>query len=138
MPYNIISLNAKLREARDKKDLTERRRKLAAVRNALLEARRPFKCEKCHQPIGAEHLSEDGGHPDLKVPFLFCPSCSEEYLDYIRRLQGQGDPACYWRNEAWLELWKRWLDYQGTVDRYLKSNEFKQLLEELKLPDPYR
>jgi len=73
---------------------------------------------------------------NLRVPYLFCESCADEYVEYIERLKGKDDPNCYWRNEIWLELWKRWIDYQGTVDRYIRSKEFKQLVEELKQPEP--
>jgi hypothetical protein len=29
-------------------------------------------------------------------------------------------------------MWRKWIDYQGAIDTYLKSKEFKQLLAELK------
>jgi hypothetical protein len=66
------------------------------------------------------------------VPYNFCEACSDEYLEYIERLKGAGDPDCYWHNEAWIDAWGKWIDYQSSVDRYLKSKEFIQLINELK------
>ncbi|MFC1859670.1 hypothetical protein ACFL9U_16825, partial [Thermodesulfobacteriota bacterium] len=59
-------------------------------------------------------------------------SCLEEYADYIERLQGGGELESYWHNDAWLDLWRKWIDYQGAIDRYLKSKEFVQLLDEIR------
>jgi hypothetical protein len=54
--------------------------------------------------------------------------------DYIERLQGRGDPDCYWHNDEWLDAWRKWIDYQGSVDRYVKSKEFLRLIQEFKKP----
>jgi hypothetical protein len=59
-------------------------------------------------------------------------ACSQEYIEYIDRLKGGGDSDCYWHNEAWIDAWSKWIEYQSSVDRYIKSKEFKMLLDELK------
>lgn len=69
------------------------------------------------------------------MPYRFCGACAEEYIDYIERLKGEGDPNCYWRNEAWLEIWTAWIHYRAAMDRHFKSKEFLQLIKELK-PSP--
>ena len=56
----------------------------------------------------------------------------EEYKDYIARLQGNGNPAYYWHNDVWLDMWQKWIHYQHAIDTYLKSKEFTRLLQELK------
>ena len=71
-----------------------------------------------------------------KLPYKFCEACEDEYLDYIERLQGRGDPDCYWHNDAWLDSWRKWIDYQGSVDHYVKSKEFLRLLQEFKQSSP--
>jgi hypothetical protein len=53
-------------------------------------------------------------------------------LEYIERLKGRGDADCYWHNESWIDSWTKWIEYQSSVDRYIKSKEFKKLLDELK------
>ncbi|CAB5164794.1 hypothetical protein D3OALGA1CA_5303 [Olavius algarvensis associated proteobacterium Delta 3] len=78
-------------------------------------------------------------HPlHLRIPYRFCSVCSEEYIDYIEYLKGRIDSDRYWHNETWVEAWGKWIDYQSTIDRYIKSKEFVQLLDELKstTPDP--
>jgi hypothetical protein len=131
---DIISLENKFQEVRDKKVADDRRRKLQAVRSVLQEAKGILTCEKCHHVLGDEALHRER---DLRVPYLFCGSCAEEYIDYIERLQGRGDEACYWRNRQWFDIWKRWIEYRGAIDTYLRSKEFRRLLEELKQVGPF-
>ncbi|AOY57391.1 hypothetical protein B2D07_02950 [Desulfococcus multivorans] len=131
---DIISLENKFQEAREKKVAADRKRKLQAVRAVLQEAKGILTCEKCHQELDDEAAHRER---DLRVPYVFCDSCAEEYVDYIERLQGRGDQTCYWRNRQWFDVWRRWIDYRGTIDTYLQSKEFRQLLEELKQVGPF-
>ena len=91
-----------------------------------------FKCEKCGTQI--DHDQKSRGEPagNLRIPYRFCESCSEEYANYIERLQGNVNPECYWHNQDWIDVWNKWIDYQSVIDRYLKSKEFRQLLNELR------
>ena len=57
-------------------------------------------------------------------------------MEYIERLKGRGDAECFWHNSEWLDLWHRWIEYQGALDRYMKSKEFVKLLNELKQTHP--
>jgi hypothetical protein len=132
---DIISLDDKLQEARDRKGLEDRKRKLSAIRTVMQRTGRPPRCEKCLQKVPPEVLAERDEAERLRVPYIFCESCSEDYVDYIEFLQGREKPDRYWHNGAWRDLWRSWIDYQGSVDRYTKTPEFKQLLEELKAPD---
>ncbi len=133
---NIISLDTKLKLTESKKAALIQKRKILAVKKVFQCMQCAFKCEKCGTQIGL-----DGPEPtpkqkligaNLKIPYRLCESCSEEYIDYINRLKGKGDTECYWHNEAWLAVWKQWIDFRGATDRYLKSKEFKQLLQELR------
>jgi hypothetical protein len=135
---DIISIDEKLDLAKGKKAALIRKRKVMAVQKVFQCTHCAFKCEKCGTQIDREtkEIKKHGG--GLRVPYNFCEACSAEYIDYIERLQGRGDPDCYWHNEAWVDAWKRWIDYQGSVDRYLKSKEFIQLLQEFKQTRPER
>ncbi len=132
---DIISLDDKLHEVRDRKKLEDRRRKLATVRSVMSRVGRPNRCEKCHEKIPPEAISDRDENTRLRVPYVFCDHCAEEYVDYIEFLQGREKPDRYWQNNAWRDLWKQWIDYQGSMDHYTKTPEFKQLLAELKPPD---
>jgi hypothetical protein len=133
---DIISLKNKKDLAQEKKDVLTKTRKVLAVRRVFQCSQCAFKCEKCGTQIQREsHKPPDLRH-NLRVPYHFCEACAEEYIDFIERLKGKGDPVCYWHNETWIDAWKKWIDYQSSVDRYLKSKEFVQLLNELKQTTP--
>ncbi|MBC8463964.1 MAG: hypothetical protein H8D61_03200 [Deltaproteobacteria bacterium] len=91
-----------------------------------------FKCEKCGAQINTENKKQNHANHKTHIPYRFCNGCYEEYFDYIDRLKGKGDQDCYWHNEEWLSAWRSWIDYQSSIDLYLKSKEFVQLVDELK------
>ncbi|MEE4358863.1 MAG: hypothetical protein V2I97_20510 [Desulfococcaceae bacterium] len=125
----IISLENKLREAGKLNNPLVQKRKLAAVRSLFQRARRSLRCEKCFRRMDEEKVEEK--IRNLRVPYRFCDSCAQEYIDYIDRLQGRGNPEQYWHNEAWMRVWQRWIDYQGALDNYMKTDQFRQLIQEL-------
>lgn len=129
---NVISIDKKLKLSGDRKQQILRKRKVLAVRQMLQCTRCAVKCERCGANISQSQqhktLNMTSGH----LPYRFCENCCDEYLDYIERLKGKGDTDCYWHNADWLEGWRLWIDYQATIDRYVKSKEFKQLIEEFK------
>ena len=129
---NIIELDKKLKHTKEKKAEIIRKRKILAVQKIFQCMHCAFKCEKCGIQIQPDEHRQQRAISDLRVPYRFCESCAEEYIDFIERLKGRGDPEYYWHNDIWLEMWRKWIDYQGAIDTYLKSKEFKQLLAELK------
>ena len=126
---NIISLDKKIKFTQQKQDAIVRKRKLLAVRKIFRCTHCAAKCEKCGVQITGENNPES---PEFRVPYNFCGSCSEEYIDYIERLKGKQNEALYWHNDAWIKVWSTWIEHQGAVDSYLKSKAFQQLLDELK------
>ena len=133
---NIIELDKKLKHTKEKKAEIIRKRKILAVQKIFQCMHCAFKCEKCGTQIQPDEHRQQRSISDLRVPYRFCESCAEEYIDFIERLKGRGDSEYYWHNEIWLEMWRKWIDYQGAIDTYLKSKEFKQLLAELKETRP--
>ena len=134
---DIISLNDKLKSCQNKKDAVERKRKIQAVQKVFQCTQCAFKCERCGAQIHPDPSKpKKCEHQYVRVPYQFCESCEEEYLDYVNQLKGRGDKKFYWHNEEWLKVWRNWIEYQGSVDRYLKSREFKQLLQELRQSGP--
>jgi len=129
---NVISLDNKLQLSKDKKAALIQKRKILAVRKVFQCTQCAFKCEKCGTQLGLDNPGRENDNRNLRIPYRFCESCSEEYIDYIDRLQGRGDPDRYWHNDAWLSVWRRWIDFQSANDSYLKSKEFTRLLQELK------
>jgi hypothetical protein len=128
----IISFDDKASSSREKKAKIDRKRKIMAVRQAFQCASCALKCEKCGIQLDPVETADDGQNRHIRVPYSFCRACTEEYIDYIEKLKGQGDEACYWHNDAWIDAWRKWIDYQGSLDTYLKSKEFQRLLREIK------
>lgn len=131
----IISFDNRRQKAEDRLKSQELKRKFETVRRMLNCTHCSTKCLKCGTSITPEN------HPDrrfshLRIPYRFCGSCAEDYLEYIERLKGLGDPECYWQNDQWLEVWGKWIEYQGSMDRYVRSREFLQLVQELKPTTP--
>jgi hypothetical protein len=133
---NIISFKDKKGLAEEKEASIIRKRKVLAVRKVFQCTHCTFKCEKCGTQIESDSGVNTEYSRKLNVPYNFCEACSDEYLDYIERLKGAGDQDCYWHNETWIDAWGKWIDYQSSVDQYLKSKEFVQLLNELKQTRP--
>jgi predicted amidophosphoribosyltransferase len=123
----IISLGEKLKDVQKKKETLLRRRKLMTL-EAFFQGNSV--CERCHSDISKQHA-----HRDIRVPYLFCDVCAQEYISYIERLQGKENPEFYWQNFSWMDVWRRWIDYRGATDQYIQSKEFLQLREETDLPD---
>ena len=121
---DIISLDSKLQLARDKKANLIKKRKIFAVQKVFQCTQCSFKCEKCGSQISHAHHVKENDSRSIKVSYRLCESCMEEFNDYIEKIKGKGDSDSYWHNDAWIDVWKTWIDYQNAVDRYLKSKEF--------------
>ena len=126
---NIISLDEKLKHSAAQKTEVIRKQKVQAVRKMFLCTQCANKCERCGAGVGQDPQE----HSDQAlIPYHFCSSCAEEYRSYINALKGQTDPDAYWQNDQWMDLWRRWIDYQGAMDQYMHSKEFRRLLSELR------
>lgn len=125
---SIISFDKKLQSSKVAQDDGVRKKKLLAVRKVFRCTHCISRCEKCGIQITAENRPHI---PGFRLPYTFCDSCAEEYVDYIDLLKGEGNSGLYWHNEAWMKVWATWIEHQGAIDSYLKSKEFEQLLNEL-------
>jgi hypothetical protein len=128
----IISIDEKRLLSDKEKAARDRLRKIQAVRKVLQCTHCRMKCEKCGIYMeGGRGQNGGKAREPLRVPYRFCPSCSEEYIEYIERLKGTGDPSYYWHNEWWMKGWQAWIDYRSAIDQHSRSKEFLQLLREL-------
>ncbi len=124
----VIDLEAKKRKDQHRKAALERSRKIEALLHMFQCSRCNMKCMKCGSQM--ELVSADDSDPSF--PYRFCQSCKEEYVEFLERLHGRGDPQFYWYNREWMEVWKAWMHYQDALGRYQISEEFRRLMEELK------
>ena len=129
---DVIAIDKK-RKIKDKKRSGQiRMHKIMAVRKVFHCTHCASKCEKCGSQLGLGPGNGQKKPASQHIPYNFCESCSEEYIDYLKRLQGGGNPEHYWHNDAWLDIWQKWIHYHNAIDTYLKSKEFTRLLQELK------
>ncbi|RTZ98556.1 MAG: hypothetical protein DSY89_09450 [Deltaproteobacteria bacterium] len=133
---DVISIDKRRQLSEREKREIIRKRKVLAVRKIFQCARCTFKCDKCGTQISNAQLQKDGQPPKPGSPYRFCESCMDEYRDYIARAKDGGDSDYYWHNDAWAAEWRLWIDHQKAVDRYLKSREFKRLLNEIRQTHP--
>ncbi|MBT8342877.1 MAG: hypothetical protein HKP58_13760 [Desulfatitalea sp.] len=124
----VISLDEKLKMTADQKAAAVQRQKIRAVRQVFQCTQCASKCERCGASLAAAFKERES---DPKIPYQFCASCTEEYLDYIHCLQGGDDSTAYWHNHQWLKVWQTWIEYQGAVDQYIRTKEFRRLVNEL-------
>lgn len=125
----VISLDDKLKLSAKQREALAHKRKILAVRKVFQCTHCASKCERCGTSLGSDN---QGPKDNPRIPYNFCDSCAEEYIEYINRLQGKGDDSAYWYNHAWLKVWRSWIEYQGSIDQYTRSKEFRQLLDELR------
>ena len=125
----IISLDERLKMTEREKAFVERKRKILAVRQVFQCTHCASKCERCGTGMGPENHTQTD---NPRIPYRFCDSCAEEYMDYIDQLQGKGNPEAYWHNHAWMKAWRAWIEYQGAIDQYMRSKEFQRLIQELR------
>ncbi|HDI61248.1 MAG TPA: hypothetical protein ENF48_13010 [Desulfobacteraceae bacterium] len=133
---NIISIEDKRKAAQDLETARLLHRKRVAVRQVVQCVHCHWKCEKCGTQRRPGPQSGGDPPPDLRVPYRFCEFCALDYIDYIERLQGRGDPHCYWQNDAWREAWSRWISYQGAMSSFAKTPEFARLVAEVREAPP--
>lgn len=124
----VIDLEAKKKRDQDKKAALERAKKMKAVLQMFQCSRCAVKCMKCGSQLHMSPPQESGPGP----AYRFCESCKEEYLEFLERLHGRGDPTFYWYNREWMEVWKAWMRYQDALGRYQLSEEFRRLIDEVK------
>lgn len=127
---DIISIDKKIQSTKEKSAKQIKKRKISAIRKSFHCAHCLSKCEKCGTQVSMNGNDTENDIYHLRVPYRFCDTCSDEYINYIERLKGNKNLDCYWQNAEWLDSWRKWIDYQASIDRYLKSKEFVQLIEE--------
>lgn len=115
-------------EAERKKRQLERIKKLTAVKKILECTKCALKCTRCGTQVAVSQSSSFS----RDVPYRFCASCGDEYRDFLDRKRGRDRKELYWHNREWMTTWETWIEYQRAMRKYENSNEFKQLLYELR------
>lgn len=121
----IIDIEERLKQEQQKKLQVDRAKKREMVRKILQCTRCLSRCVKC-----GLHFETQQMYKRYKG-FRFCDSCQEEYDEYLRLTQGQGEPRYPWHNRQWRRTWETWLAYQQALKEYGESPEFLDLVREV-------
>ena len=126
---DIIPLEDRLKKHKEKDVSKEKKRKLDTFRMTMQCTACHLKCAKCGSQL---ELLEPRTLSD-ELPIRLCSACWEEYALYEKLNAGQtsAEGRGYYHNEAWVEIWRSWLEYQKNLQRYRASREFIKLLDEL-------
>lgn len=124
---DIIDIEGRLKQEKKKRGDLERIKKVSLLRKFIECTQCLLKCAKC----GTQMDLPEAVNRDISIPYRFCLNCQEEYEEYLKRQLGQGEPAYYWYNKPWMDIWRQWIEYQKTLQRYKESEEFKRLVREL-------
>lgn len=124
----IISLEERIEDKRQKERLEQYRGKIETIQKVLQCSSCHLKCAMCGTQIeGPGSGCHGAGNSGLQ----FCESCREEFQEFLAIKKGQKEPTLFWHNKEWKEMWSAWLDYRKAMNAFLRSAEFKLLLEEL-------
>jgi hypothetical protein len=122
----VIDIEDRLKLEQKKKRRVDKAKKMEAVRKILQCTRCLARCHKCGVQFDTTKM-----YKRYQGPFRFCESCQEEYDEFKRLKAEGGESLLYWHNQAWMNLWQSWLDYQQALKEYGESPEFVDLVREV-------
>lgn len=124
----IISLEERIENKKQKEKLEHYRGRIETVQKILQCSSCNLKCAMCGIQIEGSH---SGCHASGHQGLPFCECCKEEFEEFLAIKKGQKEPDLFWHNKEWKEMWSAWLEYRKAMSAFLRSAEFKLLLEEL-------
>ncbi len=122
----VIDIEDRLKLEQKKKHKVERAKKVEAVRKVIQCTRCMARCARCSVQFDTQEM-----YKRYKGPFRLCPSCQEEYEEFLRYQEKGEESPCYWHNREWRAAWQKWLDYQQALKDYGESPEFIELIREV-------
>jgi len=125
----VVDLEERIESRRSKERLEHLRGKMETVQKILQCSSCHMKCAMCNAQLENQDASTRP-HP-AHLGLRFCGSCREEFEEFLAITRSEAKPTLFWHNEEWKAMWSAWLDYRRSMGAFLRSNEFKLLLEEL-------
>ena len=124
----VVSLTDRIENLEQKRLLKEYRSRIDALKKITRCSSCRMKCSMCGQYLeinDSRHICCPGHE------YIFCNSCSSEFEDFLSLSKGMKRNQALWHNEEWKRMWMTWLQYQKALKDFIKSSEFKLLLEEM-------
>lgn len=125
----IVNLEKRIENKKHKEKLEHYRGRIETVQKFLQCSSCNLKCSMCGAQIEEHHGG--GCHASGQPGLRFCRCCREEFDEFLAIQKGQKKPDLLWHNAEWQEMWSAWLGYRRAMSAFLRSAEFKLLLEEL-------
>ena len=124
----VLNITARLEDKRRKEQVEAYRDKFEAVQRVLQCSACHFKCAMCNRHI---EKSDPSNSPASPLPeFNLCESCRSEFEAFQKLSQeDQAEPDVFWHNSEWIELWRCWLDYQRSIEKFRNSFDLKKLTD---------
>jgi hypothetical protein len=124
----VLSITARLEDKRRKQQVEAYRDKFEAVQRVLQCSSCHFKCAMCGCHTKGDESSSLPSTDSIES--TLCESCRSEFEAFQEiSTEGRTEPDMFWRNNEWIELWARWLDYQHSINKFRNSFDFKQLTD---------
>ena len=124
----IVNLE-KRKEDRKKREQAERyRAKVVAVQKVMQCSSCHMRCAMCGFHVGDMDAPEERS---TSHGLVLCGDCSKEYQDFLAVTQKKTKSEVFWHNKEWIDMWSAWVGYRRAIIAFMKSKEFKFLLEEL-------
>lgn len=124
----IINLEERIENRKQREKLERYRGKAETVQKILQCSSCNLKCAMCGIQIEDFHSGCCAAGPQ---GLRFCECCREEFEEFLAVKNGKKTPDLFWHNNEWKEMWSAWLDYRKALTAFLRSAEFKLLMEEL-------
>ena len=125
----VVDLEERIESRKSKERLEHFRGKMETVQKILQCSSCHLKCAMCSTLLEGRDTST-ASHP-AHLGLRFCGSCREEFEEFLAITESEAQPTLFWHNEEWKAMWSAWLNYRRTIAAFLRSSEFKLLLEEL-------
>ena len=124
---NVVDIKDKLTRRKHGRQIERYRAKIQALQQVLQCSSCHFKCAMCGHHMDHHSAPAEPG----PMGYAFCESCRGEFEDFLAITSGEKKADVFWHNKAWLDMWSAWLEYQQSIQRFMRSPEFKLLLSEI-------
>jgi hypothetical protein len=125
----IVDLEERIANKRQRESLEQYRGKIETIQKILQCSSCHLKCAMCGVQVEM-NVSPPNSRP-AHLGLSFCESCREELDEFLSISKGGKEPTVFWHNKEWKDMWSAWLDYRRAMAAFLRSSEFKLLMEEL-------
>ncbi|RJR49223.1 MAG: hypothetical protein C4576_06975 [Desulfobacteraceae bacterium] len=123
----IVNLEERIENRKQREKLEHYRGRVETVQKILQCSSCNLKCAMCGAQIEDFH---SGCCTSGNQGFRFCECCREEFEEFLAVKKGGKTSELFWHNKEWKEMWSAWLDYRKAMTAFLRSAEFKLMLDE--------